>query len=269
MKSMLILVLSGAMVVILTGVAFGAEYTAITDKLNSLNHSSAYSWEFNLEEDGYNQTNEVISKFELTFKNIRNYNNDKNELFVSILDPRGIYVKNGISGPGDWDNSYYLRHNTVDDYYDDDNDDWINYFVATAAKPNSNVGGAKQLLSISNLDTIGNDIIITFDLSDPSTNSVNIDGVDNETEKNNYDTLSSISDTAVADLRAFIIDGMFEIGIDPDCHFDADSAIAKIWTNSSGGGGGSPVPEPETLVLFGLGLLGVSAFGRKRFGSMG
>ncbi len=259
MKKLLTLLLYGALVFVLTGVCFGADsYTVTTNSLNSLDHSSAYSWEFNLGAAvGYNQTTEDISKIELTFKNISNYNNYANKLFLSVLDsPDGVR---------DWDNSAVLRHNTVDGYYDDNNDDWINYFVTTA-QSKSNVGNVKQLLSISNLDTSANDIIITFDLL---SNSVSITGVDDATEQNYKLTSYSLSNTAAADLSAWAQDGIFELGFDPDCHFSASGVSLKIYTTTTPSVQTGAVPEPETLVLFGFGLLGLSAFGRKRFSSMG
>ncbi len=39
--------------------------------------------------------------------------------------------------------------------------------------------------------------------------------------------------------------------------------VETAYTSNPGGGGSNPVPEPSTLILFGMGLLGIGAFGRK------
>lgn len=262
MKKLLTLLLSGVMVLILNGVVFGADpnYRVSTNNLNSLDHWSAYSWEINLVEGaGYDQTTETINKIELTFNDIYNYNNEANKLYISVLDSPET-VDNTVR---DWDNSWNLQHNTVDGYYDDENDVWTNYFLETKTSPFDStvaVGKAKQLLSISDLDTIKNDITITFDTS--SNPATNIDGV------NDAGATSSISNNAAANLFTWAQDGIFELGFDPDCHFYASGVTLKIYTETLKHKTGGPVPEPDTLVLFGLGLLGVSALGRKRFGSM-
>lgn len=63
--------------------------------------------------------------------------------------------------------------------------------------------------------------------------------------------------------------------------FAANNSVTMFWQPSCGNDflaarsdltfapttPGDPVPEPETLLLFGIGLVGVSAFGRKRMGS--
>ena len=47
--------------------------------------------------------------------------------------------------------------------------------------------------------------------------------------------------------------GTFTIGIDPDCHYWGDKITVE-----------APVPEPATVLLLGIGLLGIGLFGRKK-----
>jgi hypothetical protein len=54
----------------------------------------------------------------------------------------------------------------------------------------------------------------------------------------------------------WLSDGNFGFGIDPDCHYYNEGVVVTIET--------STVPEPSTLLLLGLGLLGTAALRRKR-----
>jgi hypothetical protein len=66
-----------------------------------------------------------------------------------------------------------------------------------------------------------------------------------------YDLVFTIEGDALNNL---LNGNTFIIGIDPDCHFAGDK-ISVV----------APVPEPTTMLLFGSGLIGLGAFGRRKF----
>ena len=56
--------------------------------------------------------------------------------------------------------------------------------------------------------------------------------------------------------RTYAADGVIGFGIDPDCHYFNDKVELKIFTET--------VPEPATMTLLGLGLLGAGLFSRRK-----
>lgn len=65
----------------------------------------------------------------------------------------------------------------------------------------------------------------------------------------------SFNSARIADLNNFASDGLFALAFDPDCHYWNDGIELTI---------NADVPEPTTMLLFGLGTLGLAAFRRKR-----
>jgi len=74
---------------------------------------------------------------------------------------------------------------------------------------------------------------------------------DNTTSEN---LTISLNSARIADLNNFASDGLFALAFDPDCHYYNDGV--KLTINAD-------VPEPTTILLFGLGALGMAAYRRR------
>lgn len=70
------------------------------DALKSMGHSSYYAWKIS----PILPSGETITGASLFFDDIRNWNNAKNELYVSLLDGNGL--SNGVTSFGDYDDGF-------------------------------------------------------------------------------------------------------------------------------------------------------------------
>jgi len=256
MKRISVLFLTGIIVLMFSGISFGEEYIYSTTAFDGsspyygLDHDKAYSWDIDLSNDdsenNFTTDTGTIDSVTLVFNDIRENTGNGDILQISVLDPDD--ANDGIAT--------YTDNENPSNYFTDTNRRNRPYF-----KDDDNDGSTAELLfTLKDVSPYwGNQISVTYNNSGSS----NITRVGDQSVP--WETYSGNVINALTD---YISENVLTIGLDPDCHYYARS-ISLILNTSDTPGGVSHTPEPETLVLFGFGLLGLSAFGRKRFSSMG
>ena len=260
MKKVCVLFLTGIIVLVFSGISFGGEtytYTtsAFSESNGGLDHNYAYSWGIELinsEEYGFDNATETLDSVSLVFNDI--YDTIENDILqISALN--SDYVDGEIDSYEDYTtyNWWIFQWSTPDEG---------NYFDTNEFDDGNN-SAAELLFTLEDVDNDANEISVTYNSN--GTVEYTVTG-DDDVPLTTYAT--NYNRNVIDALTAYISNNVLTLGFDPDCHYSA-SSISLILTTSDTPGGASHAPEPETMVLFGLGLLGFSALGRKRYSSMG
>jgi hypothetical protein len=192
--------------------------------LQDLEHKYAYRWEI----DWKVPEGQEIAGIQLKFKSIRNWNNDDNILYVNLLDLNGK--------PANGNHVTEIR----------DRDGYTNSTNAFAGNKGILLDEYDNILDKSN--GYRN---LTYDFSTGKTTGFK-PGLSSDGTASNIDPWKTFEN--------YVADGLFGFGFDPDCHFWNKGISLEIKTKAAA----APVPEPSTIALLGVGMIGIVGYGRKK-----
>lgn len=198
---------------------------------HGLNHYRYYAWDIDWElPDG-----EVLISASLKFTNIYNWDQfETNILHVNLLD-NAPSLPSVAPAPDQRADLHYGYDNQGGGNF------WSNYYTAYD----------------ETLDAAGN--LIPGSQSGGQILIGNWSDGDGPVSKDNVIML--FSDEQLRALEFFSDAHTLFVGLDPDCHFYMDQMELEIVT---GGPPGAPVPEPATMLLFGMGLIFGAGLTRKK-----
>ncbi len=177
--------------------------------LNDLDHHSVYTWRI----DNVNLNGQTITGARITFKNIANWNNESNRLYVHLLDTaKDAGVRSFIDDPNP-DNTHV---SFTDDFVNTRFHNQSNWLVAN--------GTADTLLhTYVDISSTPSTLVYNFSSSELSA------------------LFAYITGTSSA--------GSFALGFDPDCHFFNDGIKLEIFTSNTAN---VPEPATMALLSTGL-----------------
>lgn len=200
-----------------------------SDDLGDLDHNMAYTWGMNFTMP----VNETIESATLTIKNINNWDNNPNKLFVHLL-PQNLASVGGFvagapttftgstkGGNPNQPNGTPAPSGTVKSFNDPDGDTQIRSFFANVGTP------IYEFVDVNGTNTV-NQVSYSFDAAE-----------------------LALLNTYLTDATA----GHFALGFDPDCHYWNDGMSFTIVTRITPDV--PEVPEPATLALAGLGAAAI------------
>ncbi len=264
MKKIFAFVLAVIMFLAFNGIVFAAVYeykpyyydgTYNSYDLNDLDHYAAYTWRIDLTDPNESSDgtaldiyNETIVSATLYFDSIYDNSGDTTDiLHVNLLANTEASLLPNPSGDTNvtrvYDNSNYSNYFNIN--YDSTLTEELFSFTG--------MGGTARDITLSLINTAYNG-----DIEDRSPwleeDSDQSDGAQLIMPANGLNHLINYAQS-----------GIFGLGFDPDCHFENRGIKLTLTTTTNPGGTGTnAVPEPATLMLFGVGLLCFASRMRKK-----
>jgi PEP-CTERM motif-containing protein len=237
--------------------------------LNDLDHHYLYTWRIN----DPSLTNKTVTAAKLVFKQLYNWDNTANMLFLYLLNnalvPTTMNNGGAVKDINGNNTACANANNCVSSFIDESlsqapvniTDDFVSGRYNSSPSWPIFAGTAQMNLTQRSFAGQGKNPTIAPGQANPTGWSYVTDGATTCTGSNCTYQLYTYTYTFQADelaaLNTYIVDGILALGLDPDCHFFNNGISLDLTTITNS----QTVPEPGSLLLLGTGL----ALARRRY----